>query len=236
MRLSPENQAGLYITAIIHLAVIIILLITGIGYEFKKENSFVLDFTRQEEKEKAEELEQLKLSAAEKLEQMLAEANISAGDLRNIAVNRTLRDDRGTDAKQLYEDAERLERDLRDGSHEPEQDDFAQIQDNSPKQEPDKPKAVYSGPSVLSWSLDGRNASHLPIPAYRCMGAGEVTVIIAVDNRGTVMNAKVDESVSSSDNCLRNYAIRAARLSRFSASTAAPTRQMGSITYAFIAQ
>jgi hypothetical protein len=102
-----------------------------------------------------------------------------------------------------------------------------------PEQVPDRP---YSGPSVLSWSLDGRKASHLPIPAYRCYGAGEVVVIIAVNNRGDVVNAKVNDELSSTDGCLRNFAIRAARLSKFSSSTTAPARQMGTITYAFIAQ
>lgn len=63
-----------------------------------------------------------------------------------------------------------------------------------------------------------------------------MTVIIAVNNQGQVMNAKVDEDISSSDGCLRSFAIRAARLSRFSSSTTAPSRQMGTITYAFIAQ
>jgi hypothetical protein len=63
-----------------------------------------------------------------------------------------------------------------------------------------------------------------------------VTVIIAVNNQGQVINAKVDDGVSSSDGCLRAFAIRAARLSRFSASTTAPSRQIGTITYAFIAQ
>ena len=72
----------------------------------------------------------------------------------------------------------------------------------------------------------------------RCVdnGAGEVVVIIAVNNRGDVVNAKVDDDVSSTDGCLRNFAVRAARLSKFSSSTSAPARQMGSITYAFIAQ
>jgi hypothetical protein len=51
-----------------------------------------------------------------------------------------------------------------------------------------------------------------------------------------VVNAKVNEELSSNDACLRNYAIRAARLSKFSSSATAPARQMGTITYAFIAQ
>jgi hypothetical protein len=44
------------------------------------------------------------------------------------------------------------------------------------------------------------------------------------------------EEISSSDNCLRSFAVRAARLSRFSASPDAPANQTGEIVYRFIAQ
>ena len=49
MKLTPDQKAGLYITAIVHLAVIIILLLGQIGYAVQRENSFVLDFTKQED-------------------------------------------------------------------------------------------------------------------------------------------------------------------------------------------
>jgi hypothetical protein len=100
----------------------------------------------------------------------------------------------------------------------------------------DSNKKEYSGPSVVSYTLDGRKASHLKIPAYRCYGAGDVTVIITVNNAGQVVGAKVMDSISSSDQCLRNFAVRAARLSRFSASQTAPANQTGEIVYRFIAQ
>ena len=237
MKLSPDQKAGLYITAIIHLAVIIILLLCQIGYSVQRENTFVLDFTKQEEKERIEQQEELQRSALEQLEGMLA---IARGQrIRNVAVNRSsqLKDDRNTDADQLYRDAERLAQDLRDGQNRPldDPDDFVQ----DPVSKPDKPepkKEAYSGPSVLSWSLDGRRATHLPIPAYRCVGAGEVTVIITVNNQGKVLDAKVDDGASSRDGCLRSFATRAARMSKFNASTTAPARQLGTITYAFIAQ
>ncbi len=91
----------------------------------------------------------------------------------------------------------------------------------------------YNGPSVLSYTLDGRKASHLPIPAYRCYGDGDVTVIITVNPQGQVTNAQIMDDISSPDDCLRKYAIRAARLSRFSASSTAPAKQTGEITYRF---
>ena len=233
MRLSPDRKAGIYITVSVHLAVIIVLLAVRIGYEVQRENSFVLDFSQQEEMERQQEQVQLHEIAEQDLERMLqAAAALQNTQVRNVAVDRSaLKDDKGIDADQLYRDAERLaqERQVED----PEA--FAATQPSPVKEEKEEPRA-YSGPSVLSWSLDGRKASHLPIPAYRCYGAGEVTVIITVNNQGTVVNAKVDDKLSAADKCLRTFATRAARLSKFSASPTAPARQMGTITYAFIAQ
>lgn len=234
--LSDETKAGLYITAIVHVAVIIVLLVTRIGSEWKRENSFVLDFTKMEEKEKEAEEKLFKELTAEKLEELIAAAQ--GIPIRNVAVDRSaLKDDRGTNAEELYKEAERLAQDLKDGQNRAQEEDevvAAPIKKEEPKKvEEQKP---YSGPSVLSWSLDGRKASHLPIPAYRCYGAGEVTVIIGVNNQGKVVKAKVDESSSSKDECLRTFAIHAARISLFSSSQTAPSTQMGTITYAFIAQ
>ena len=220
MKLTPDQKAGLYITVSIHLAVIIVLLAVRIGSEIKRENSFVLDFTAQEELERLQERIRMQERVEAQLEQMLsAQGGVP---MRNVAVDQsTLKDDRGTNAEEQQQ---------------PEaEDNFAAVQEERKEKKKEEAKP-YTGPSVLSWSLDGRKASHLPIPAYRCYGAGEVTVIITVNNRGDVVNAKVDDGVSSADACLRTYATRAARLSRFSASPEAPARQMGTITYAFIAQ
>ena len=63
-----------------------------------------------------------------------------------------------------------------------------------------------------------------------------MTVIITVNNQGTVVDAKIDDGASSGDGCLRNFATRAARLSKFNASMTAPARQMGTITYLFVEQ
>ena len=236
--MKKEDKAGLYTTVIIHLAVLIILLATSLGFSLQSENSFVLDFSKLEELERLQaEVERLKAEA--EFQQAIAnrlEAELgAAGGYRNVAVDRAaLKDDRGTDADQLYKDAERLARELKGGFEAPDDGFTANLPSKDDgKQKEQKP---YSGPSVVSYYLEGRKASKLSIPAYRCMGAGEVTVLITVDNSGTVVAAKVDESCSSADGCLRSFAIRAARLSRFSADPKASPRQQGNIVYQFIAQ
>lgn len=238
-KLTPDQRAGLYITVSIHLAVIIVLLAARISLEVQRENSFVLDFTAQEEVERLRERIRMQERVEAQLEEMLASSQGSV-PIRNITVDQSsvLKDDRGTNADELYKEAERLAKELQDGQQQADdsQGSFASVTEEKKENKKKEEAKPYSGPSVLSWSLDGRKASRLPIPAYRCYGAGEITVVITVNNRGDVVNAKIDEGTSSRDECLRTFAIRAARLSKFSASPEAPARQMGSITYAFIAQ
>ena len=136
----------------------------------------------------------------------------------------------------MYKDAERLAKELKDGQMEDALEETVELPEQQQKKKEDTKKKEYSGPSVVSYNLDGRKASHLKIPAYRCYGSGDVTVIITVNNSGQVTGAKVLDEVSSSDRCLRDFAIRAARLSRFSASSTAPHNQTGEILYRFIAQ
>ena len=238
-RLKKEDRAGLYITVIIHLTVIIILLASQLDATLRKEESFLLDFSRQETIEKLEKELALKEEVSRRLDEIIASEGGSV-PIRNVAVDRgALKDDRGTDAEQLYKDAERLQEALNNTfEHQESPEDYVPL--TPPPSESgesrEQKKEVYSGPSVISYSLDGRKASRLPIPAYRCMGSGEVTVIITVDNAGNVLIAKIDDNVSSDDTCLRNFAIRAARSAKFSASPTAPARQVGNIVYAFIAQ
>lgn len=243
-RLPKDKKAGLYITVIVHCAVIIVLLIAGIGANIPKEDSFVLDFSKYEDIEKMKaEMKRLEEELAFKeaiSKRLQSEIGRSTGsELRSVAVDRSsLKDDRGTDAEKLYEDARKLQEALdKTFSQSLEDEELVPISTNnkSVSEISDATKA-YTGPSVVSYDLGGRKASKLSIPAYRCMGAGEVTVIITVNPSGVVTAAKVDESCSSSDSCLRSFAIRAARTSKFSAKADAAAKQIGNIVYSFVAQ
>lgn len=245
-RLSAADKAGLYVTVIFHLTVIIVLAISQLATVAIRDNAFMMDFSREEEKERLEEEQAFKEEISRRLDELLG-YSIPAQqqeEIRNIAVDASepLKDDRGTDAEALQRDAENLKKKLSAGR--------AAIQETDAREEtvdlgrPDRSQAKeeseYKGPSVVSYSLDGRKASRLSIPAYRCMGGGEVTVIITVDPHGNVIDAKVYDAVSSQDRCLREFAIRAARLSRFSVLSPDRIREMprqkGEIVYRFIAQ
>lgn len=92
-----------------------------------------------------------------------------------------------------------------------------------------------AGNVTVSYDLGGRNAVHLPIPAYRCEGAGQVVVSISVNRNGDVTNASI-QSMTSSDQCLKDRALEAAKRSRFAVDASAPASQKGTITYLFIRQ
>ena len=244
-----EDRAGLYATAVFHLIVLIVLLAGSIGSAVSNNASYLFDFSRQEEEELNEQEQVFKEEISRRIDRLLSDGGDIGlppePEIRNIAVDASsrLQDDRNTDAEKLYSDAERLQQELKNGYRQ----DFADedmrnetvdmsATDGLKSNDTDDSRQVYRGPSVADWRLEGRKPSILKIPAYRCIGGGEVTVAITVDNSGRIINAKVIDNVSSDDECLRNFAIRAARMSRFSASRTAPARQAGEIVYRFIAQ
>ena len=192
------------------------------------------------------EEEAFKEEISRKLDRLLGDIPVTETEteVKNLAVDASeaLRDDRETDTDDLYRDAARLAEKLSGNKSavaenaRDETVDLSRFSGNENKAD----RIEYKGPSVVSYSLDGRKASRLSIPAYRCMGGGEVTVLITVDPQGNVLNAKIYDDVSSSDPCLREFAVRAARLSRFSAlpqnKIRELPRQKGEIVYKFIAQ
>ena len=249
--LSGEKKAGILVTVIVHLTVIIFLLLTSIHTIARRGSEMILlDFDDFEEliaKEKEPEiLEEEEISPEEmaaiqaSIEQMLAERNLQHADFHNVTTSRNV-DARNTDADKLYEDAERLAEALKNGqsvSYDDEGDAAPASPDTGKDKKEDKSAAsqAYSGASVLSWSLSGRQARSLPVPAYKCFGGGTVTVIIKVNAAGRVVDATVDPSTSSTDPCLRKWAVSYAKTARFSESMTAPNPQTGDIIYQFIAQ
>ncbi len=233
-----DNLIGILVTVSVHLAVILVLLLTVVRPEIdRRRQNIMLDFSRQDPIEKLEKELARQKAANDRVERMLREAGVRTETPRNVAVDRSkLKDDRGTDAEKLYEDARRIERQARENINR-KQEDFAAISQPKPKpHKPEKEEPAYQGPSVLSYSLGERKGSYLPIPAYKCIGAGEVTVIITVNAEGDVVDAKVQDEVSSADSCLRDYALGAAKRSRFSRSKTGNPKEIGNIVYSFIAQ
>ena len=236
--MKAEDKAGLYITIIAHLVVVIILLCIQLGSALTAESSFVLDFSAQEEYEAQLAREKFEQDIASQLEDMISGKipvpQVDQHDIRNTVVDASLKDAKGIDADKLYDEARKLQEAL----HENAASDSESVQPSQSEDQEQKPSQEdrqFSGPSVVSYNLDGRKAVRLNIPAYKCMGGGDVAVVITVDAKGHVTEAAVIEGMSSKDTCLREYALRAARSSIFTADPSTP-KQKGDILYRFIAQ
>lgn len=232
-----ERRVGLYATISFHLAVLIVLLSLSIGAVWQKESSFVLDFTKQEELEKEQREIELKEQVTRELDNQFG----ARSNIRNVAVDAgsKLKDDRFKNPSEVYDEAKELQRKLdasrRDALAEKAAEEAVDLS-RTDSQVEEKPAQQYSGPSVISWTLEGRKARVLPVPAYKGYGAGDVYVKIFVNKNGKVTSAAVIPGQSSPDQSLQEYAVEAARRSRFSASSTAPASQQGEIVYRFIAQ
>lgn len=236
---SKEKKTGFYTTVIFHLVVLIIFLLTAIHGVVSEETSFVLDFSKLEELEAIAKQEELKAQASKELDDLLS-GNVTPNQYRNVAVdraNQTLRDDRFKNPNQVYDEARELQKKL-DASRAAALREQGNDEDAVASGEnlPDSNAPQYKGPSVISYSLDGRKAMSLPVPAYKCQGGGDVSIRITVNRKGYVTAATVISNVSSSDECIIKMAVEAAKRSRFRASSTAPDKQVGEIVYRFIAQ
>lgn len=236
-----DKKIGFYSTLIFHLVVLIILLSASISRVMQKENTFVLDFTGYEELEQQLKALQVKEQAQQELEEMLS-GRAPAGEraaYRNVAVERSgseLRDDRFENPSQVYDEAAELQRKLDESRRLAEMDQGSDNVSVPRKTVQQSSSESYKGPSVISYTLNGRKAISLPVPVYKCYGGGDVSVRITVNRKGYVVAASVIEGVSSTDECLIRSAIDAAKRSRFRASSTAPEREIGEIVYRFIAQ
>lgn len=188
-----------------------------------------------------QELERIEQAQMEKVR------NVASND--NAKLNATLKDDRGSKAREIYEEAERVQQKLAAGKQnfKAGMDEVASMEsakggrpktaDTKQYSKSDKNQdAKVEGNVTVRYSLEGRTATFLYMPAYQCKGGGTVEVTITVNRSGDVIDASATRSSAGSESCITEMAVKAARLSSFNASAAAPDKQRGTITYTFVPQ
>lgn len=233
-----ENKAGLYLTIAVHLLLLIVLLATKIDFILKEESSFILDFTKEELQERVAYLERVKEEAKLEVDRLLNEGQ----PIRNVAVDATkqkgerLADDRFKDPSEVYRQAEDLKNKLKQSKMDAQRGDVAVGERGSRSDKKSERQKSYKGPSVISYKVEGRSAITLPVPAYKCLGGGDVVVEVKVDRAGFVKEATVVAARSSSDQCLQSYSLLAAKSSRFTSKPSDVPLKVGEITYRFISQ
>lgn len=168
--------------------------------------------------------------------------NLTSNENATKELNDKLRDDRGTKAEDIYNEAKAVQdrvksnRDLYEKGLREEQEIADRKNDKSDgtKREDAKVKGLVT----VSFSFQNpvRHSSNLITPAYMCEGGGEVVLNVTLNRNGNVSSATPDRSSSTSDNCMITTAINAAKKSRFNIDTSAPEKHQGTITYIFIPQ
>ncbi|MDL2283121.1 energy transducer TonB [Odoribacter sp. OttesenSCG-928-G04] len=236
------HKYGIMGTVIFHLLLIISLLSAGIagmkapaGIEIELADIPLQELQkRQAEQERKEELR--KQTSTEEVQKML----------RSIAVNENVQKNReNADEKvQRYVEEAIEEVSGNRAGRTYKASDNKQYQKDSIQHALDKyermldsiKSTVYAGESSASYDLDGRFARRMPIPVFKCEYGGKVVVLIAVDRKGVVQKAEIDETQSGNDPCLYSAAKDAALRSLFNEDVNAPILQQGKITFNFVKQ
>jgi len=105
---------------------------------------------------------------------------------------------------------------------------------------PDKgeyvPNVIRKENTTVSYFLENRWHRYLYIPTYKCQGGGTVIIDIVINQSGNVISATIAENKSTHDQCLLEEAYHSATSAVFNTDAKSPAKQVGTITYVFLAQ
>jgi len=100
----------------------------------------------------------------------------------------------------------------------------------------DVPNVIRKDNTTVSYFLEGRWHKYIYIPTYKCQGGGTVIMDIIINQAGNVVSAMISENKSTADHCLREEAYKSALSAVFNSDSKASTKQLGTMTYVFLAQ
>ncbi len=127
-----------------------------------------------------------------------------------------------------------------DSSPKENNEDEIDIDQNLVKKDAKENKKAEYGMDIkatASYFLENRSPQRKPTPSYKCTSEGIVTVKIKVNQKGLVVGASIDENKTNTTNdCLRNEAIKYAKRWRFTQNFNDPLRKEGWIKFAYVAQ
>jgi len=108
--------------------------------------------------------------------------------------------------------------------------------EDKPVKEPYVPNVIRKDNTTVSYFLENRWHRYLYIPTYKCQGGGTVIIDIVINQTGKVLSAIIAQNKSTKEECLLEEAYRSAIGAQFNADPKSPTKQLGTITYVFLAQ
>jgi hypothetical protein len=247
MRKYEGKLVGILGTVIVHLVAAIIFMsfqLRSLNRDISKE--FTVEFVQLEEPETDQKLIQLPTSNIERIlqgdEELLniarnlasrPEEKVDASDYIDMVKDELIKD--GKLGADNYIDEQKKLNEM-NGDENLAMEDKTEEKENKPS-ESQKMAANYQGPTRIYYDLAGRTHTYLPIPVYKCQGSGTVVLLIQVNQKGFVVEAKVIEKESTiTDICLVETAVNTALISRFNADINASKLQQGTLTYQFVAQ
>jgi hypothetical protein len=98
------------------------------------------------------------------------------------------------------------------------------------------PNVIRKENTTVSYFLENRWHRYLYIPTYKCQGGGTVIIDIVINQSGNVISATIAENKSTHDQCLLEEAYHSATSAVFNSDNKSPAKQVGTITYVFLAQ
>lgn len=98
-------------------------------------------------------------------------------------------------------------------------------------------RGKFTGAVTVAYEFKSpvRHHTNLYVPAYRAEGAGEVVVKVAINRNGEVLYAEVLHTTNQRLNAIALAAAKDKK-TKFAIDSSAPERQVGTITYTFVAQ
>lgn len=249
MKKNEGRLVGILGTVIFHLIAAIIFMSFKLrSVTVERKDDFSIEFIEIEQDKDEDQLIELPVSPIEKIlqgdEEMLniarnlanrPEVNIDPDDYIDMVKDELIKDGK-LDEDNYIDEQKRLD--------ELKGEENIAMEDTRMKEEkPDEPAesqkmaADYQGPTRIYYDLENRIHTHLPLPIYKCRGAGKIVMRIEVSQKGIVESAQIIKDESTTDDiCLIETAVKTALLSRFNADHNAPVTQTGSLTYHFVAQ
>lgn len=248
MKKYEGRLVGIMGTVIFHLIIAILIMSFQIrSLNIQSRDMFEIEFLAEEQPLEEEKLIEVPITTIEKILQGDEDMLNIARNLTNKADPRINPDDyidmvkeelikSGKLGADNYIDEQKRVADKAD-------ENLAFNDESKVKDDRDKPSesqemaANYKGPTRIYYELEGRTHTRLPIPIYKCQGAGKVALSIEVNQKGIVEKVMIIASQSTtSDPCLMEAAVKAAVISRFNSDLKAPKIQTGTLTYHFVAQ
>lgn len=233
MKLKQQQYWAIIVTLLFHAVLFWLLFFAEIG-KFQKEKTYEIELDAAPiEDVKEQKQEQIKAAAEQQLAEMLSNKAAKRG-LRGEKIKQT-----SQQLKEEFEERQQQSEALFKTKN-ASQITFSEEKDTLKKEEKtqkEKPQTVFFvGNSRVEYFLAERYRVKLPIPVYKCEGAGTVEVAISVNRMGMVVAAEVVKQRSNASECMREAALNAALTSEFSKHPQAAAIQYGRVVYKFAAQ